>query len=213
MEKFEELKRRMIVALYEWSLTPKSKVEFDAELASSLIGVGIGMGQQIIHVLNNDEIIVRVGNHFPTRYEITLSLIEKAEAILEFDPPESETAPASDRIVTLDHNKPEYKDAIAAVEKAISAARDSNEFGQLFADPREKVVALSEMESGLQLLKQRASDAINAVHIRVETIKRMLLDKFKSIIERIPESLAADAAKEAAKKLWELIKSALGGGV
>ncbi len=63
--------------------------------------------------------------------------------------------PASDRIVTLDHNKPEYKDAIKSIDTAIEAIRGDNEYGA--RDPEGKARNLIQLEAGRKLL-----DAITA---------------------------------------------------
>ena len=57
--------------------------------------------------------------------------------------------PAADRIVTPDHNSTEYTEAITAVEKAIKAVKDTNNYAD--ADDQEQRIA--ELEAGTLLLK------------------------------------------------------------
>jgi len=198
MKKFEELERRMIVALYNWSLTPESKVEFNAELASSLIGVGIGMGQQIVHKLHNDEIIARVGNYTPTRYEITLSLIEKAEAILELDPQGSGSVPASDRAVTLDHNSAAYNQTVDALESLHKAVEGNNEYRNADLEDHER--RLADIEATIKILENK--------RVNIGTAKTVA----GATLVYLAEKFADQPIGELAAAAWTLLKALLGIG-
>ena len=62
-------------------------------------------------------------------------------------------APASDRIVGLDHNGPEYVEAVAALEALIVVVRESNSYRD--ADEADQERRLAELEAGKVLLKSR----------------------------------------------------------
>ena len=104
---------------------------------------------------------------------------------------EPELAPASDRLVTLDHNSAEYRETIAALSELSEEAKKSNEFGELFADPEDRVVILSQIDSGIQLLKNKK--VIPAV------VKRVLEYPVRFIKENMPGA----ALNALASKAWD----------
>lgn len=132
-------------------------------------------------------------------------LIEVLENIGKINPSSgrntSEEIPASDRFVTLDHNKPEVQDAIETIEAVIEEARKSNEFAALFADPDKRVVFLSEMGAGVGLAK--SSDVVNT-----KTIKDLLLSKLEWIKEKLPDWSASALVSKA---IESVIRWFLGG--
>jgi len=107
--------------------------------------------------------------------------------------------PASDRIVTLDDNKPARQKAVEAIQEVITEAEKSNEFGQLFADPNEKAVVLSEMKSVLVILKDEAV-------ARFSTIKNFIADRLAMIVNKIPDAMVGVLAKKAIDALEAFIK-------
>lgn len=82
---------------------------------------------------------------------------------------EPELAPASDRLVTLDHNSSEYKEATSALDKAIEEFRKDhrldNELGP------EKPALLQTLEAGRRLLDDTKIKADIAITLLVEPLK------------------------------------------
>jgi hypothetical protein len=58
----------------------------------------------------------------------------------------SGAVPASDRVVGLDHNSPDYSAAMEAMEAAIKAVRESNTYREI--DPEDQELRLAELEAG-----------------------------------------------------------------
>ncbi|MBM3732615.1 MAG: hypothetical protein FJW24_03955 [Acidimicrobiia bacterium] len=197
MAKFDALVKQSIVHLYQWSLT-SSEAEFDEKLISFLLDIGPGMCSQIFSALLEDKMIQQV-SYEPMSYVITRTLIRAAEEILEAELAESKMAPASDRIVTLDDNKPARQKAVTAIQEVIAEAEKSNEFGQLFADPNERIVVLSEMKSGLAILRDEAV-------ARYSTIKNFIADRLAMIASKIPDAVVGVLAKKAIDALEAFIK-------
>lgn len=61
------------------------------------------------------------------------------------------SAPASDRVVRIDHNSQTYRDADSAIQEALRLATESNEVAA--AAPEEREQAIAELEGGRRLLK------------------------------------------------------------
>ena len=110
-----------------------------------------------------------------------------------------EPVPAADRIVTLDDNKPARQKAVEALQEVIAEAEKSNEFGQLFADPNERIVVLSEMKSAWVILKEETV-------ARFSTIKNFIADRLAMIVNKIPDAVVGVLAKKAIDALEAFIK-------
>jgi hypothetical protein len=72
------------------------------------------------------------------------------------------TAPASDRVVRLDHNKPEYKEAVESLDKLIKSINETNDY----PDIEEKEQRLAEVSAARRLLE--------ATRVRVEALVSLL---------------------------------------
>jgi hypothetical protein len=105
--------------------------------------------------------------------------------------------PASDRIVSLDHNNPETEETVSTLRAVVEEVRKSNEFSELFADPDEKVIVLSEMEAGIELL--------GGDKVYVGTIKSLLVSKLEWIMAKLPDWSASALVSEGLKALIKLI--------
>ena len=105
--------------------------------------------------------------------------------------------PASDRIVEIDHNAQETTETILTLRAVVDEARKSNEFAELFADPDEKVIVLSEMEAGIGLL--------SGSKVYIETIKSLLVSKLEWIKEKLPEWSASALVSKGLDLLLKLL--------
>ena len=80
--------------------------------------------------------------------------------------------PASDRVVSLDHNSPDYKNAVSSIEKVIQEFREDhhldNEFGH------EKGALLKTLEAGRELLNDSMVNVRVSIALIVEPLKRII---------------------------------------
>ena len=109
---------------------------------------------------------------------------------------DDETVPASDRVVSLDHNSPDYKEAVAALDEFATEAEKSNEFGELFADPEDRIRVLSEVNSGIDLLKQH--------RVSVEAVKVLLMKPLKLVAENLLGAALGALASKALEYISKL---------
>lgn len=205
MEDFEEIVGLLVDNFYEYASGSGSDPEFPVEIASNLLH---GVTGPPIALLAFNQLIanglIRQTNYSPPTFEITVDLVKEAIRRRQekaSSAPEPNTVPASNRLVTLDHNKPEVRGAIETIEAVIEEARKSNEFAALFAAPDERVVFLSEMGAGVGLAK--SSDVVNT-----KTIKDLLLSKLEWIKEKLPDWSASALVSRA---IESVIKWFLGG--
>ncbi len=85
------------------------------------------------------------------------------------------SVPASDRYVELDHNSPEYKESIKAIDKVISAVDGDNEYGD--RAPEEKAAIVAALRAGRELLTA-AKVKISAVHAVLISSLQYVADNF-----------------------------------
>lgn len=99
-------------------------------------------------------------------------------------------APASDRYVELDHNAQPYKDAVAALDSAISSVAGDNGYGD--RDPEDKAYRLQILGFGRKLL--------DGARIAVNDVKSLLIGTLE-YLAKISVAVAKIAAAIAAIKL------------
>jgi len=109
-------------------------------------------------------------------------------------------APASDRVVTLDHNGGPYQEAIASLEKAIQEFKNDHHLDNHFG--REKGALVRTLEAGRELL----SDA----QVRISSVVTTVVNPLKVLIARYQDAIAHGLAIVAIEKLCELAQAALG---
>jgi hypothetical protein len=86
----------------------------------------------------------------------------------------SNSVPASDRIVSLDDNSAAYREAVGALDAAISEAEKSNSLGDLTAG--ERVSVLSQLKTGRTLFNEKTI-RVSAYKAVLEPAMKWLLDK------------------------------------
>ena len=101
--------------------------------------------------------------------------------------------PASDRIVALDHNSPDYQETLKALSELSEEATKSNEFSALFADPEDRIVVLSQIDTAIQLLKNE--------NVIPNVVKKVL----QYPINFIKENMPAAALGALASKAWDWV--------
>lgn len=104
-------------------------------------------------------------------------------------------APASDRVVPLNHNAPDYKEAFSALEKVIKEFREDHPFGNNPPPERDRV--LDELEAGRKLLK--GEDA------RPSALRELLQHPLEWIAEKFAEETIGQLAKKAAAALLKFL--------
>lgn len=107
-------------------------------------------------------------------------------------------APASDRVVGLDHNRPEYVEAVATLDALIVVVRESNSYRE--ADEVDQERRLTELEAGKTLLKSR--------WVSKDTVKATLYGTLAYLACKFADALIGEAAATA----WAALKRLLGPG-
>jgi hypothetical protein len=91
----------------------------------------------------------------------------------------TEVVPASDRVVRLDHNSADFRDADERLSEVIQAIRANNELAA--NDPEEHEQRIAELEGGQRLLK--------AVRVRVNAAMEMLIKPLQWLLVKVGENL------------------------
>ena len=107
-------------------------------------------------------------------------------------------APASDRVVGLDHNRPEYVEAVATLDTLIVVVRDSNSYRE--ADEADQERRLAELEAGKTLLKSR--------WVSKDTVKAAVWGTLAYLVSKFADAPIAEAATTA----WAALKRLLSQG-
>lgn len=100
--------------------------------------------------------------------------------------------PAADRVVTLDHNKPEYAETVEALRKVEDAVRETNDYDDL-ADKEQRI---AEIKAGRGLLQ--------AARVRVEALVAVLYRGLKYLSKKFADVSIGEAAKYAFALLGKL---------
>ncbi len=109
-------------------------------------------------------------------------------------PVEPTVVPASDRIVTIDHNSEELKNTVAAIEETIDALRGDNEI-----DPAEKQATEAELKAGLTLLE--------SAQVKLWNLRDSLFGSLGELVTKFKDKTVGAAAKKALDWLVRLIES------
>lgn len=105
--------------------------------------------------------------------------------------PEPAPAPASDRIVTIDHNSPHYQEAVTSLERTIETISGSN-----IISGDEKEAVLAELSAGRRLLDFTKSTWA--------ACKTLLIDGLKYVLRKFGEGAVAIAVTAALGFLGKL---------
>ena len=104
-------------------------------------------------------------------------------------------APASDRIVALDHNQPAYNETLAAIDRLIEVVRESNSYREADAADQERRIA--ELEAGRRLLGSR--------WVSAATVKQAFIGTLTYLAGKFADAPIGEAATWAWKALKHLI--------
>jgi hypothetical protein len=107
--------------------------------------------------------------------------------------------PASDRVVTLDHNSHPYNEAIAALDAAVTAFREDHRLENDWGP--EKGILLRSIEGGQQLLKE--------TEVRVATLFTTIIHPLRIILDRYRDAVAASLITAGVDHLISTIERAV----
>jgi cell division protein ZapA (FtsZ GTPase activity inhibitor) len=105
-------------------------------------------------------------------------------------------APASDRVVALDHNQPAYNETLAAIGRVVAVVRESNRYRETDAADQERRIA--ELEAGRRLLGSR--------WVSVATVKAVLISTLTYLASKFADAPIGEAATWA----WNALKHLIG---
>lgn len=91
------------------------------------------------------------------------------------------TTPASDRTVSLDHNQPQYKEAIDALDTLVKTIKESNDYD----DIEEKEQRVAEVSAARRLM--------DAVRVRVEPLTELLRPLIVQFATKLRDNLISAA--------------------
>jgi len=196
MSRFDFLKLEILHAIYDDAFRPGSLSAFSIDelgrvLPSELI---FGVTQAVLNDLHKENYLYLDSDGYFSisnegiRYiefmfdEAALQNSSDQEAT-EGDPAGQIIVPASDRLVPLNHNSEPYKEAIEALDAAVSAFREdhslSNEWGP------EKNILLQSLEGGRQLLRETEVRAATVFATLITPLK-VVRDKYQvAIVEGV----------------------------
>ena len=103
--------------------------------------------------------------------------------------------PASDRIVTLNDNSADYREAIAAIGRVTKAIAADNEYGA--EAPEEKEALLGTLKAGRQLL--------SATEVRVSAVRATLLPALQYIADNFAKGAVAALGAAAVAAVLKLL--------
>ena len=106
----------------------------------------------------------------------------------------TESVPASNRAVSLNHNSAQYKETMEALDKVEESVRGSNEYN----DDEDKKLRLAEMGAGKELLKSTS--------VRPAAVRAVLAGTLIYLAEKFANAPIGEAALLA----WNLVKSLIG---
>jgi hypothetical protein len=108
---------------------------------------------------------------------------------------EPPVAPASDRLVALDHNSAAYIEADSRLSEAIKALRENNEYKA--SDPEDYEQRIAELEGGQRLLK--------APRIRLGAVIEVLIRALQWLAVKLADTVAGKMIEKALTALATLL--------
>lgn len=105
------------------------------------------------------------------------------------------SAPASDRLVSINHNSKEFTDAIASLEETIRAFRDDHHLDNVIG--QEKKVLVSALENGKRLLDDTS--------IRIDAAFAFLVEPLRILARRYDQAVVGALAAAAITAILKLL--------
>ena len=111
----------------------------------------------------------------------------------------SRIAPASDRVVTLDHNAPTYAEAMDALDAAVAAFKADHHLGNEFG--AEKRALLATLEAGRGLLE--------ATQVHVSAVVTTIINPLQNLVTRYEDAIVAGLVTAGVDQLIGFAKTAI----
>ena len=128
-------------------------------------------------------------DHFSQAKELILNGLRAAAKL--FGP--AKDIPASDRVVTIDHNSEAYSEAVGSLEKLIQSVREINDY----PDQEDKEQQLAELSAGREL--------ISAARVRIQAVKVVLERPLRWFMEKFSGAIVSQLAGLAWKAVQHLL--------
>lgn len=150
---------------------------------------GLAYAEELIDELQNG---VGTGD-----YEVpfTFELAGHDETIADKEGVPITAIPASDRMVSLDHNSETYKGAVGAIDQVITAVSGDNEYGA--SAPEEKAALVGALRAGRSLL--------DAVEVKVAAVQATLLPALQYVADNFAKGAVAALGAVAVAAVLTLI--------
>ena len=188
--------------LYDWNLVRRDpKNQFRYHLTTRGVFFTVNHAMTIFDFVQS-----------PHAKEMTDEIIDTLDEILEWhesahaidplegsshdEPNELEAIPASDRTVTLDHNKPAYRDVVEKLEELKAAIEANNNYRDTDLADHER--RLTDIEITLKILQNK--------RVNVNALKAVALGTLAYLAEKFSEHPIGELAKAA----WDGLKALLG---
>jgi hypothetical protein len=212
MSRFDDLQIQILHVIWQNAYKPNSNLHFHFSEVNNILpeNLRFGASQAAIDALvakgyldsgNGNYWITEPGILFIENgladSQSAVSLVVRDRDRKEGSPPTF--IPASDRVVPLDHNSDPYREAISALDAAVTEFRADhrleNEWG-----PEKRILILS-IEAGQQLLKE------GAVHIR--TVLSTTIEPLRIIADRYRDAITAGLITAGVDHVLPLIERAI----
>jgi cell division protein ZapA (FtsZ GTPase activity inhibitor) len=175
--------------------------QIEVEFLGERIVIGCPEGEQEYAIryahrfeVDTGEVLKAVAGLDHTRAMLMAGVLAE-ERIEDLESGHDMFAPASDRIVGLDHNAPDYLAAITTLERLIEVVRENNRYRE--AEPEDQDQRLGELEAGRRLLGSN--------WISVSTLQAALFGTLTYLAAKFVDAPIGEAATAA----WTALKHLL----
>jgi hypothetical protein len=215
MSRYDDIKIQILHAIYEESFKESSPATFNIGKLNLVLPKSfiLGITRAIIDDLRSDHYL---NYHTDGEHSISVNGVRFIE--LELEDPNSRLSkilqettqnhaavntqisiPAADRVVTLNHNSDPYKEAISALDAAVTAFRKDHRLENDWGP--EKGALLRSIEAGQELLKES--------QVRVATVIAIIVYPLRVVRERYEHAIAAGLITAAADQLVPVLARAI----
>ncbi len=173
---YQEIQKKIITKIASAAIDGRLPARFSVEqLLACVDGIGPALTVAVFRDLRNRNYIDAAGSGF----ELTARFFNLIEEDLDLFSDVPSEIPASDRFVSINHNEPENVEGLDALKEVVAEAKSSNSFRELFADPNEAAIVLSDMEYGVASLERGV--------VSTSTIQTLLLSRLQWLQEKLPD--------------------------
>jgi hypothetical protein len=194
MSQYEDLKLDVLLAIYRDAFRPGSLSQFGIDDLDRVLPAEMvcGITRSIVYNLHNDKYLdcdfgyYSISSEGIRHIEFIYGELDTAGDEIDHSVTRSLSGqfmvPASDLMVALNHNSDPYREALRALDSAVSAFRNDHclehEWGP------EKGILLQSIEAGQRLLKEG--------QVRAATIYTTIVSPLRIVADRYKEAVAAE---------------------